>query len=291
MDDFAYVRPSNEATVCRLLEEHAGGATILSGGQSLLPMLRLRLAAPECLIDINDLPDRDYIIKDGDVIRIGCLTRYADIESSSTVREHCRVLADTAGAIGDRQVRNRGTLCGSVAHADPSGDPPALMRLLGGEVVATSADGDRTIDVRTFYDGLFETQLDDGEFVSEVRIPVVKPPRGAAYEKWEPSVGSYPTATCGADVVVRDGAVETARIVTGAVDGVATAMDEAADHLAGNAVSEDAIDEAAAIVERTVTPIADADGGTEFKSKLSNTLARRALRSAIERAGGGAFDG
>jgi carbon-monoxide dehydrogenase medium subunit len=286
MGDIKYANPDTIDDALSLLLEYGDDAAVISGGQSLMPMLRQRLAGIEYVIDINGVEERDYIERDGDVIRFGCLVRHADVAASDAVGEDCEILAETATHIGDVQVRNRGTLCGAIAHADPAGDPPVVATALDAEIESCDGDGTHTYDGRSFFHGFYETELDKSEIVTEVRFPVIEQPCGAAYEKYEPSAGAYPTATIAAVVELDDGIVTDATLVTGALEPGPTVMSEAADQLVDESPTEETVIETAVLVGENSDPMEDVDGSAEFKQEMTKTLAKRALTTAVERAGG-----
>jgi carbon-monoxide dehydrogenase medium subunit len=279
-----YANPETLDDACTLLREYGSDAAVLSGGQSLLPLLRQRLDSYETLVDINDLPDRDYIrLEDGEV-RVGCLSRHADVESSAVLEEHCPVVAGMATKIGDVQVRNQGTFCGAVAHGDPQGDPPVLIDLLDATVVAHSAAGRRTISGGSFYSGPYETALDEDELVTEVRLPALAANEGAGYEKWKEVEGSYPVVTAGAYLSLSDGVVTEARLVTGVIEGTPTRMDDAAAQLVGDRPTDAALTEAARRLGDDANPSDDHEGSPEFKRQIGEKLAKDALETARDRA-------
>lgn len=284
MAELKHAAPDTVEGVCSLLAEYGDRAAVLSGGQSLLPMIRQRVASYDVVVDINDLEDAAYIDADGDQLRFGCLVRYADVAASETVREATPVLAETAGQIGDVQVRTRGTLCGAVAHADPAGDPPVLAALLDADVVATSADGETVYDGTSFYHGFYESELEKDELVSEVRFPVLDGSEGAGYEKYEPSEGAYPIATVGAYVELDGGTVAEARLYTGALEAGPTEMADAAATLENRDPDEAALTEAAETLGENAMPLGDFEGSAEFKREIGKTLAKDALATAVERA-------
>jgi carbon-monoxide dehydrogenase medium subunit len=285
MPDVTYARPETVEEACSVLDEYGDAAAVLSGGQSLLPMLRQRLDSYEHLVDINGLPEMDYVRATDGRVRIGCLVRHADVVASGTVREACPVLAETAETIGDTQVRNRGTFCGAVAHADPAGDPPVLARLLDAEIVARGVDGETTYEADSFFHGFYETRLGTGELVTEVSFPALGDGEGAGYAKWEPNAGSYPVATVGARVTVADGTVASASLVTGALEDGPTPMPDAAARLEGEAPDDDAVTAAAERVGADARPFDDFEGGEEFKRRITASLAKDALGTALGRAG------
>lgn len=284
--DIKYTSPETVADAAALLGEHGEDAAVISGGQSLMPMLRQRLADFELLIDLNGLEDRDYVRRDGDLLRIGCLVRHADVADSETVAENCVMLSELAAEIGDTQIRNRGTLCGAIAHADPAGDPPVAAAALDAEITARGPDGESTYDGSSFFDGFYETALGRDEIVTEVAFPVVEPPRGVAYQKYEPSAGAYPTATVAAVVELDGDVVADARLVTGAIEPGPTPAPDAAALLEGETPTEDGVTEAAELVGEESDPMEDSDGSVEFKREITKTLAKRALVTAVDRAGG-----
>lgn len=286
MHDFKYASPESVDEVCRLLDEYGDESAIIAGGQSLMPMIRMRAATPECLVDINGLSDHGYIDHEDGQIRIGCLTRHADVVDSPVVAEHCPILAEVADEIGDRQVRNRGTFCGAIAHADPSGDPPVLATLLDAEIVAETTAGTETHTGDGFYHGFYETDLDKGTLVTEVRFPTLRDSQGTGYEKYEPSEGAYPVATVGALVELEDGVATDVGIVTGAVEPGPVRVEAAEAVLQDEEPTADRLTEAARVTGDELDPIDDSEGSAEFKTEMTKTLAKRALETAIDRAGG-----
>lgn len=284
--DIKYTNPETVADAAALLGEHGEDAAIISGGQSLMPMLRQRLADYELLIDINGLEDQEYIRRDGDQVRIGCLVRHTDVAGSETIAENCEMLSELAAEIGDTQIRNRGTFCGAVAHADPAGDPPVAAAALDAEIISRGPDGETTYDAASFFHGFYETALGKDEIVTEVAFPVIEPPVGAAYEKYEPSAGAYPTATVAAVVELEGDEVTDARLVTGAIEPGPTPTPDAAAHLEGETPTEELVTEAAELAGDESDPMEDSDGSVEFKREITKTLAKRALVTAIDRAGG-----
>ena len=185
-------------------------AKILSGGQSLLPLLKLRFARPGHLIDLNRIPGLDYLKEEGGVLRIGALVREAALETSPVVRAKYAILVDTAAVIADPLVRNQATVCGNLAHGDPANDHPATMLALGADVVATGPKGARTIPVKQFFTAVFTTALEPNEVLTEIRIPAPPPGSGGAYVKLERKVGDFATAGAAAFLVIGGGLIEAA---------------------------------------------------------------------------------
>jgi len=188
---FSYHSPASISEATALLARYGDDAKVLSGGQSLIPLMKLRLASPQHLVDINRVPGLAYIKEDGGVLRIGALTRESDLDESDLIRTRYAILHDTTRVIADPLVRNLATVCGNLAHADPANDHPATMLALGAEVVAVGQRGERRIPVSAFFSGPFATALDAGEILTEVRIPVPPPRSGGAYLKLERKVGDF----------------------------------------------------------------------------------------------------
>lgn len=281
---FEYARPESVEEACALLDTHGSGAAVLSGGQSLIPLLRQRLTDYDCVVDINGLGDLDYISCDDGTIAIGCLTRHRDVAGSAVVGDRCPLLVDATADIGDVQVRNRGTLCGSLAHADPAGDPPVASVALGAELVAVSGERERVIPAGQFFEGFYETALEPDELVVEARFPTMAPNQGGAHVKYEPSAGAYPTATVSTVVTVDDGVASEVTIVVGGVEEKPTVLADAADRVAGEAPAVEALVRAAEQAGADVNPLSDAEGSAAYKRELIKPLVKEALEEAVERA-------
>ena len=260
---------------------------VMSGGQSLLPMLKLRLASPANIIDIGRIPGLDSIEERDGFLRIGALVTEAQLESSPAVAERYPILLDTARVIADPLVRNRATLCGNIAHGDPANDHPATMLALGAQVVATGPDGERTIDINEFFFGLFMTALGEGEILTELRIPTPPAHSGGAYVKLERKVGDYAVAGSAVQLTLaEDGTVARAGIALtnlGIAPIRATAAEAA---LTGQAPGDDTIAAAAQAAADAADPVADRRGSVEYKKNMARVLTTRAIRKALARAGG-----
>jgi carbon-monoxide dehydrogenase medium subunit len=280
--EFAYHRPTTLDEAIGLLS-NGGETRPLAGGHSLLPMMKLRLATPDALVDLGRIPGLDGIERDGDSVRIGALATHASVASSDVVREACPVLAETAAVIGDRQVRNRGTIGGSVAHADPGADYPTVLTALGATIVAHGAGGEREIAADDFFRGIFETALDAGELVTAVVVPAI---RGAAYAKHAHPASGYAVVGAAAVLSVEGGACTSVRVaIGGAMPGPVRAggVEQA---LTGSAPSTDGIASAAErVAESLPSPTGDTYASGEYRLQLAKVLARRALAVAAERAG------
>jgi carbon-monoxide dehydrogenase medium subunit len=285
--EFDYRRPSSVEEAVGLL---AGDddARPLAGGHSLLPMMKLRLAEPGTIVDIGRIPGLDGIEQDGDAIRIGALATHASVAACDLVRSRCRVVAVTAGAIGDRQVRNRGTIGGSLAHADPAADYSTVMKALGATIVAAGPNGEREIAADDFFTGVFTTALQQGELVTAVKVPTVGAGSGAAYEKHRHPASGYAVAGVAALVRVEGGACSSARIVVGGVTGTPEHATAAAEATLGIAPADQAAIAAAAakVPDSLSGSIGDTYATAEYRVHLATVLAKRAIASALEAAQG-----
>ena len=277
---FDYAAPETLDEALSLLAEHGDEAKVLAGGQSLIPLLKLRFASPEKLVDINRIGGLDTLAEDGGVLRIGALVRHKTCERSQLLRERYPVLAQAAAQVSDPIVRNLGTVCGSVAHADPQGDWGSALLAAGGEVVARGRSGERILPLRDFFDGPFTTALDPAEIITEVRVPDPGPSSGGAYLKLERKVGDFATAAVGVQVSLDDGAVARAGIALTGVGPTNIAAVEAEQALVGSALDDEAIRNAAALAARAAQPQSDLRGSAEYKRQVVRVFTERALRAA-----------
>jgi carbon-monoxide dehydrogenase medium subunit len=286
---FRYAAPRTVEQAVNLLATNED-AKVLAGGHSLLPLMKLRLANPAVIVDINRIPDLDYIREDPALgkLCIGALVRHADMGSSELVRARYPLLWDTARGIGDPLVRNRGTVAGAVAHADPAADWPAALLAVNAEVVATSPRGQRVIPLTELYVGILTTSLEPDELVIEVRVPFPMPRSGGAYEKLERKVGDYAVIGVGAYVVLDNGDhVAEAGIGLCNAASVSLKATAAEQFLVGKPVAPDNTNEAARLAMEASDPIDDDRGPPDYKRAMVRELTRRALRRALERARGG----
>lgn len=283
--DYAVPKTLNEAIA--LLGKNPE-AKILAGGHSLIPMMRYRLASPAVLIDINRLEGLSYIREDGAWLKIGAMTREADVDESDLIRAKYPLLADTARMIADPVVRNMATVGGNLAHADPANDHPATMLAYGAEVVAVGPKGERAIPVANFFKGTFETALAHNEVLTEIRIPIHKPNSGGAYLKVERKVGDYAAAAVAAQVALDSGGncsyVGLGLTNVGATPIKAVAAEAA---LRGKPPTDDNFRAAATAAAQAAEPNPDQRGSEDYKRSLVKTLTVRALRQAVARAKGG----
>ncbi len=283
---FEYLRPQTIPEAIAFLQQYGDEAKILSGGQSLIPMMKFRLARPGYLIDINRIPGLSYIKEEDGYLKIGGLTREADLENSSLIHSKYPIILDTARVIADPQVRNMATLAGNLAHGDPANDHPATMLALGAQVVAVGPQGERVLPIESFFVTLFTTELQHDEIVSEIRIPVPPPRSGGAYLKLERKVGDFATAGVAAQVTV-DGAGICQQIGIGLTNVGATPIKarKAEESLRGKQLDETTIAQAAQLAADEAEPSSDLRGPAEYKRGLVKELTRRAVARAYERAG------
>lgn len=285
---FEYHAPASIGDATALLARHGEEAKVLSGGQSLIPLMKLRLATPQHLIDINRIPGLAYIREADGVLQIGALTRESDLEESDLIRRKYPILLDTSKVIADPLVRNLATVCGNLAHADPANDHPATMLALGAEVVAVGPKGERRIPVAGFFTGPFTTALRAGEILTEIRIPIAAPRSGGAYLKLERKVGDFATAAVAVQVTLNpDGTCAQAGIGLTNVGPTPIKAKRAEGALKGKRLDEGTVKQAAQAAAEEAQPTSDFRGSVEYKRDLVRVLTARALRKALERAGGG----
>jgi aerobic carbon-monoxide dehydrogenase medium subunit len=283
---FEYLRPKTIPEALAFLKQHGDSAKILSGGQSLIPMMKLRLARPAYIVDLNRIAGLAYIKEDGGFLKIGGLTREAELESSALVRSKYPLLMDTAAVIADPQVRNLATIAGNLAHGDPANDHPATMIALGAQVVATGGKGERVIPVESFFVSLFTTALEQGEILTEIRIPIPPPKSGGAYVKVERKVGDFATAAVAVQLTLDDkGAVQKAGIGLTNVGATPLKAKKAEDFLKGKKPDAATVTQAAQFAADDAQPSSDLRGPAEYKKGLVKELAKRAISRAVERAG------
>jgi len=283
---FEYLRPKTIREAIAFLQQYGDEAKILSGGQSLIPMMKFRLARPGYLIDINRIPGLSYIREEGGYLKIGGLTREAELENSPLIQSKYPIILDTARVIADPQVRNMATLAGNLAHGDPANDHPATMLALRAEVVATGSQGERVLPIESFFVTLFTTELQHDEIVSEIRIPVPPPHSGGAYLKLERKVGDFATAGVAAEVTVNgEGVCQQVGIGLTNVGATPVKARKAEESLRGTKMDETNIAQAAQLAADEAEPSSDLRGPAEYKRGLVKELTRRALARAYERAG------
>ncbi len=284
---FDYVVPKTLNEAVALLGQNPE-AKILAGGHSLIPMMKFRLASPALLVDLNRLAGLAYLREEGGWLKIGAMTREADLDRSDLIHKKYPLLADTAKTIADPVVRNMATVGGNLAHADPANDHPATMLAYGAQVVATGPKGERVVPIDQFFKGPFETVLAHDEILTEIRIPVPKPRSGGAYMKVERKVGDFATAAVAAQVTLgANGNCESVGIGLTNVGLTPIMAAKAEEALRGKKPDDANIRAAAQLAADAAQPSSDQRGSEEYKRSLVKTLAVRALRKAVERAKGG----
>jgi carbon-monoxide dehydrogenase medium subunit len=287
---FKYAAPTSIEDAIALLQQGGGDAKILAGGHSLLPLMKLRLSSPGVLVDINRIAGLRFIEEDDGLrrLRIGALARHVDFERSALVRAKYPLLHDAAGGIGDPQVRNRGTMAGSLAHGDPASDWPAVLLAAGGEVVARGPGGERVIAASDFVVDTFATALNLDELVTEVRVPLPLVRGGGAYVKLERKVGDYATVGVAVQLALGEqGEISSIGIGLCNVGPTSIKATAAEDFLRGKPAAPVNINEAARLAAEASDPIADDRGPVEYKRAMVKEITRRALQRALGRALGG----
>ncbi len=284
---FDYHCPSSLEEALGLLARHGSEAKVLSGGMSLLPVLKLRLGFYAHLVDIGRIPGLDTIKEENGFLTIGAMTRQAALERSELIRTKYPILGDAVPLIADPLVRNRGTIGGNLANGDPANDQPAIMLALGATLVARGPKGERSIPANQFYKALYTTALAPDEILTGIRIPMPPPRSGGAYLKLKRKTGDFAAAAAAVQVTLGgNGAIERARIgLTNAGPTPLEAVD-AAKFLVGKIPDDKTIAEAARLAASKSAPSADLRGSVEYKKEMARVLVGRALRKAVERAGG-----
>jgi carbon-monoxide dehydrogenase medium subunit len=281
-----YEKASSVEHALSLLARYGPEARILAGGHSLIPMMKLRLAQPETLIDINGLSELSYLEVDGGELRIGALTRHAQLLDSAVVGERFAILRDAEKVIADPVVRNWGTVGGSLCQADPSEDLSAAFAALKGRMIIHGPDGSRTVSAREFHTGPYETVVDAGEMLTEIRIPI-SPGGGSAYEKVGRRVGDWPVGAAGVALWLAGDVVADAGIGLTAVGARQFAAPEAEEFLRGEPATDESFTRAGEIAAAHCRPVSDQRGPADYKRHLAAELTVRALRVALRRARGG----
>ena len=279
---FEYFAPTTVDEALELLGRYDDGeAKVLAGGMSLIPVMKLRIAAPRALVDINRIEGLDTLAEEGGKLRIGALVRHKTCERSGLLKGRYGALGDAAPLISDPIVRNLGTVAGSVVHADPQGDWGSVLLAVRGELVAQSADGERTIPIDDFFHGPFMTSLQPNEIVTEVRVPAADR-AGGTYLKLERRVGDFATVGVAVHVAMSNGTVEQAGIALTGVGPTNLRAAEAEEALTAHALDDEAIDEAARLAAAAAEPQSDVRGTEEYKRNAVRILTARGLRKAKE---------
>jgi aerobic carbon-monoxide dehydrogenase medium subunit len=280
---FEYERATSVEGAIAALQRHGPDARIIAGGHSLLPMMKLRLANPERLIDINDLRELSYIREEGDELRIGALTRHVELLKSDLLAERYPLFRDAEQVIADPVVRNRGTIGGSLCQADAAEDLSAVCSAVKARVVIRGADGERAVDMGDFHVGPFTTAVSDGEMLTEVRVPLRRG-AGSAHEKVERRAGDWAIAAASAAVWMDGDTITDAGLALSAVGPVTVHVSRAEELLRGKLPSDELFEQAGEIASEDCSPIPDGRGPVDYKRHLAGVLTKRALRRAAARA-------
>jgi carbon-monoxide dehydrogenase medium subunit len=280
---FDYERAESVDHAIELLGQHGEEAKLLAGGHSLLPLMKLRLARPSVVVDIDRLSDLAYVKDSGDHIEIGALTRMHDVAASSVLRQHNPLVAHSAGVVGDPQVRHRATYGGSVAHGDPASDAPAVLAATEATMVIRGAGGERTVSAADFFSGLFETALGPADVLTAIRVPKLKPGTGWSYQKFNRRAIDWAIVGVAAVVERSNGSVASARVglTNMGMTPIRAAGVESA--LAGAAATPEAYAAAAEHAAEGTSPPSDTNASSEYRQELAKVLVRRALEEAASR--------
>lgn len=282
---FTYHRPQSLDDAIDLLAQHGEGARVVAGGHSLIPMMKLRLAKPEHLVDLQELSELRGIRSEPSALIIGAMTTQHELIGSELLAAKCPIIRETSLLIADPQVRYCGTLGGNVANGDPGNDMPAVMIALAATYRVKGPHGERDIPARGFYQGAYSTVLQEGEILAAVSIPMPADRHGYAYEKQKRKVGDYATAAAAVTLTMSGGACTSAAIALTNVADTPLFAKDAGDALAGTGVEEAAISEAARRAQSITSPSADGRGPVDFRVHIAGVMVRRAIVRAKQRAG------
>jgi carbon-monoxide dehydrogenase medium subunit len=275
---FEYFRPATVDEALALLREHSD-AKLLAGGQSLMPVLRLRLAAPETIVDLGNVEGLQGVRDDGDALVIGAMTPHSTVQSDPLIDEHARLISLATATVGDPQIRHRGTFGGSLAHADPAGDLPAVAVALDASFVIAGPGGRRTVAARDFFQGVFSTALAEDELLVEVRVPKYTG-WGAHYEKFNRVAQAWSIVSVAAAVRLDGDTIAEARVGLGNMGSTPIRATAVEDMLIGRPATAEAVREAAARAADGTSPVTDLNGDADYRKHLATVLTRRAVLAA-----------
>ncbi len=282
---FQYIRPRSLEQAIKALEEHGDRAKVLAGGQSLIPLMKLRLATPEVLVDIGHIRGLSFIKEDGERLRIGATTRHRDVQLSSLARRRYPILVDTAEALGDPEVRNMGTVGGAVSHGDPASDWGATFLAFDAKLIAQGPQGSRTIPIDEFFRDIFSTALNPAEILSEIQVPKPNPMSGGAYMKLKRKTGDFATVGAATNVALSPGGtVATVTIALTGVGSTPTRALRAEQYLIGREPTPEALAEAGRLAAEDTNPSSDLRGSEEYKRAMVMVYTQRSLAAAVARA-------
>lgn len=278
---FEYSAPATLDEALALLEKHGDEAKILAGGHSLIPMMKLRFASPEHLIDINNIPGLSYIKEEDGFLKIGAMTREADLERSDVIKAKYPIFTDASKLIADPQVRNRGTIGGNIAHGDAANDHPAVFMALGGEIDIKGPSGTRTVSIDEFFFGFYMTAIQQNEILTELRVPIPAARSGNAYHKLERKVGDYATAGSAVQLTLdADGTCIYAGIGLTNVNPIPLRAKRSEEVLLGSKLTEEDIEKAALYASEDCDPAPDLRGDEEYKRAMIAVLVKRMIHEA-----------
>ncbi len=283
---FDYYSPSTVQEAVALLDKHGYDAKVLAGGQSLIPAMRFRLSMPEVLIDINGVDGLEYLRESNGHLAIGAMTRESTVEESALVQSQYPMLADASRVIADPLVRNRSTVGGNLAHADPANDHPAVMLAYDAEILAQGPDGTRSIAVDDFFVGLFENALADNEILTEIRVPAAAAGGGETYLKMERKVGDYAISAVAVRLTMDGDTCTAARIALTNVNPTPMRANNAEEAIVGKMLAEAVVEAAGQAAAAECDPSADLRGSVAYKRDLTRVLTKRAINKAVQRAKG-----
>lgn len=284
---FEYAAPETVDEAVALLAEHGDEAKVIAGGQSLVPLLAFRLAAPGVLVDLNRVPELSGLRLDGDTLAVGAMTRHRDVETMPDLAERCAMLADGVSLIGHVAIRNRGTVGGSVAHADPAAEWPSLLLAFDGEIDARGPEGTRTIPAADFFETYFTTALRPDEVLTQVRLRLPTGRVGSAYLELARRHGDFAIAGAGAFLGLDGGGrIDDARVVLIGVADRAVRSTGAESALRGAEPGSEAFAEAAEAIDGEIDPVSDLHGSAGYRRTVAKVLVRRALARALGRVRG-----
>jgi len=281
---FDYYRPTTLEETLELLAEHGDEGKIIAGGQSFVPILNMRMSTPECLIDINHLPDLDYIRVEDGFLKIGALTRQRELETSELVRKHVPLLAEAVPFIGHTQTRNRGTVGGSLAHADPSAELPLCFLALDAKMKIHGTDGERQADIEDFFITYLTTELMPDELLTDILIPIGEK-KGYAFEEFSRRHGDF-AIVAAACLLKTDsqGNILSGNLTLGGIDAIPVKAEEAIDALVGKPLTEESLEEACQLSTEDADPDDDLHASREYRIHLAKVVANRAIKKAYQRA-------
>ena len=281
---FQYESPGTIAEAISLLQKYGDEAKILSGGHSLIPMMKLRFASPGYLIDINNIKGLSHINEENGIVKIGALTREAEIEHSDLLKKYFPIFGDVTKQIADPQVRNRGTVGGNLAHGDAANDHPAVMLALRANIVITGPEGNRTVPIDEFFFGFYTTAIQQNEILTEIQIPIPPAGTGSAYHKLERKVGDYATAGVAVQLTLdRKGICTAAGMGLTNVNPVPLRAVRSEEALLGKPITDASIAEAAKYASEDCSPSSDLRGSEEYKRAMVAVLVKRMIHKAVER--------